>query len=155
MIKNFIQAVIFLLFSANVAAHALHITAQYDGVAISGKAYYSDQTPAAETYVEAVKTGETEPAVYGKTDREGRFSLPFTQDGTFSVMSEGMEGHRAETTGQKMAASSPMSNTELQLLREEIAQLKDKIYWRDILGGIGYILGIFGIVALLKTRKGK
>ncbi|MEZ7767646.1 carboxypeptidase regulatory-like domain-containing protein [Haemophilus parahaemolyticus] len=155
MIKNFIQAVIFLLFSANVAAHALHITAQYDGVAISGKAYYSDQTPAAETYVEAVKTGETEPAVYGKTDREGRFSLPFTQDGTFSVIIEGMEGHRAETTVQKMAASSPMSNTELQLLREEIAQLKDKIYWRDILGGIGYILGIFGIVALLKTRKGK
>ena len=89
MIKNFIQAVIFLLFSANVAAHALHITAQYDGVAISGKAYYSDQTPAAETYVEAVKTGETEPAVYGKTDREGRFSLPFTQDGTFSVIIEG------------------------------------------------------------------
>lgn len=154
MIKIFIQAVIFLLFSANAAAHALHITAQYDGVAISGKAYYSDQTPAAETYVEAVKTGETESAVYGKTDREGRFSLPFTQEGTFNVIIEGMEGHRAETTVQKMAASS-MSSTELQLLREEIAQLKDKIYWRDILGGIGYILGIFGIVALLKTRKGK
>ena len=154
MIKILTQAVIFLLFSANAAAHALHITAQYDGVAISGKAYYSDQTPAAETYVEAVKTGETEPAVYGKTDREGRFSLPFTQDGTFNVIIEGMEGHRAETTVQKMAATS-MSNTDLQLLREEIAQLKDKIYWRDILGGIGYILGIFGIVALLKTRKGK
>lgn len=154
MIKIFIQAVIFLLFSANVAAHALHIFAQYDGSAISGKAYYSDQTPAAETYVEAVKMGETEPAVYGKTDREGRFSLPFSQEGSFNVIIEGAEGHRAEMVVQKIA-NQPLSSSELQLLREEIAQLKDKIYWRDILGGIGYILGIFGIVALLKTRKGK
>lgn len=154
MYKIFLQAVIFLLFSANVFAHALHITAQYDGVAISGKAYYSDQTPAAETYVEAVKLGETDPAVYGKTDREGRFNLPFNQDGTFNVIIEGMEGHRAETQVTKMQVQA-VSSQEIQLLREEIAQLRDKIYWRDIFGGIGYILGIFGAVALLKTRKEK
>lgn len=154
MIKNFIQAVIFLLFSANVAAHALHITAQYDDVAISGKAYYSDQTPAVDTYVEAVKQGETDPVVYGKTDREGRFNLPFNQEGTFNVIIEGMEGHRAETQVTKMQAQA-ISSQEIQLLREEISQLRDKIYWRDIFGGIGYILGIFGMVALLKTRKGQ
>lgn len=152
--KSLLQAVIFLLFSANSFAHALHIFAQYDGTTISGKAYYSDQTPAAETYVEAVRMGETEPAVYGKTDREGRFSLPFTQDGTFNVIIEGAEGHRAEMVVQKLA-NQPLSSSELQLVREEIAQLKDKIYLRDILGGIGYILGIFGLVALLKTRKEK
>ena len=66
MINKLLQAVIFLFFSANTFAHALHITAQYDGVAISGKAYYSDQTPAVDTYVEAVKLGEADPVVYGK-----------------------------------------------------------------------------------------
>ena len=79
MINKLLQAVIFLFFSANTFAHALHITAQYDGLAISGKAYYSDQTPAVDTYVEVVKQGETDPVVYGKTDREGRFNLQFNK----------------------------------------------------------------------------
>lgn len=154
MMKFLFQAVIFLLFSVNAVAHALHIIAQYDGIAISGKAYYSDQTPAAETYVEAVKKGESVPVVDGKTDQYGRFTLPLTQDGIFSVIIEGVEGHRAETTVQKMM-NQPLSYSELQLLREDISQLKERIYWRDILGGIGYILGVFGIFALLKARKGK
>ena len=60
------QAVILGLFFTNSAmAHSLHLFADYDGNAISGKAYYSDQTPAAETYVEVIKTGETAPTVYG------------------------------------------------------------------------------------------
>lgn len=149
------QAVIFGLFFTNSAmAHSLHLFADYDGNAISGKAYYSDQTPAVDTYVEAVKQGETDPVVYGKTDREGRFNLPFHQEGTFNVIIEGMEGHRAETQVTKMQAQA-VSSQEIQLLREEISQLRDKIYWRDIFGGIGYILGIFGAIALLKTRKGQ
>ena len=149
------QAVILGLFFTNSAmAHSLHLFADYDGNAISGKAYYSDQTPAVDTYVEAVKQGETDPVVYGKTDREGRFNLPFNQEGTFNVIIEGMEGHRAETQVTKIQAQA-VSSQEIQLLREEISQLRDKIYWRDIFGGIGYILGIFGAIALLKTRKGQ
>lgn len=151
MMKH-LQAVIFLLFSTNLFAHGLHLSAQYDGQQITGKAYYSDQTPAVETYVEAVKPNETEPVVYGKTDKEGRFALPLTQDGTFTVIVEGMEGHRAEAQVQKIVAQT--NTADMQLLREEIEQLKNKIYLRDVLGGIGYILGLFGIVAWLKARKG-
>jgi len=39
------------------------------------------------------------------------------------------------------------------LLREDIAHLKDKIYLHDILGGIGYIVGIAGLIALRNSRK--
>lgn len=147
------QAVIFLLFSANLFAHGLHLSAQYDGEKISGKAYYSDQTPAVETYVEAVKQGENEPEVYGKTDKDGRFSLPLTQEGTFKVIIEGIEGHRAETLVQKMVTQN--NTADIQLLREEIEQLKNKIYLRDIIGGIGYIFGLFGVITLLCNRKEK
>ncbi|MDH2998564.1 hypothetical protein A1D22_02030 [Pasteurellaceae bacterium LFhippo2] len=152
--KKLLQAVIFLLFSANISAHGLFISAQYDGNEVSGKAYYSDQHPAVETYVEVVKQGESEPIVYGKTDKEGRFHLPLTQDGTFSVIIEGMEGHRAETQVHKIATASSTS-TDLQLLREEIEQLKNKIYIRDVIGGIGYIFGIFGLVLFLRTKRDK
>ena len=46
-----------------------------------------------------------------------------------------------------------MSDESLLLLRGDIAQLRDKIYLHDILGGIGYIVGIAGIAAWLSARK--
>lgn len=45
------------------------------------------------------------------------------------------------------------SGADLMLLREDIAHLKDKIYLHDILGGIGYIVGIAGLIALRNARK--
>ena len=39
------------------------------------------------------------------------------------------------------------------LLREDIAHLKTQIYLRDILGGIGYIVGIIGLFAWWNAWK--
>lgn len=47
-------------------------------------------------------------------------------------------------------------DTKLHDLRAEIIDLRkqmDKIGFRDILGGIGYIFGIWGIITLLKIKK--
>ena len=38
-------------------------------------------------------------------------------------------------------------------LRKEIQALKEKSGMRDIIGGIGYIFGLLGVVALLRERK--
>ena len=38
-------------------------------------------------------------------------------------------------------------------LCEDISKLKDKIYLHDIIGGIGYIVGIFGLWALIRASK--
>jgi len=40
-----------LLIAPHALAHALYVFAQYDGQTVTGKSYYSDMTPAAETYV--------------------------------------------------------------------------------------------------------
>jgi len=141
-----------LFFSVNVFAHALYISAQYEGSAVVGRAYYSDQTPAVETYVEVVKVGEEEPVVYGKTNTEGRFTIPLHQEGIFNVIIEGMEGHRAETQVTKNIVQ-PHATADIHILREEIDQLKNKLYFRDVIGGIGYIVGLFGLVALLKYKR--
>ncbi len=42
---------------------------------------------------------------------------------------------------------------QLRPLREQIAALEDEIRLRDILGGIGYILGIAGLLAWLGARR--
>nr|WP_132500859.1 carboxypeptidase regulatory-like domain-containing protein [Nicoletella semolina] len=142
-------------------AHSLHLFAQYDGNAIVGKAYYSDMTPAAQTYIRAYLQAADESQVEiieGKTDTLGYFSLPALPPSAlgnrrYTVVIEGMEGHRATTLAYHLTASSEVSSQgELLLIREEIAQLRDKIYLRDILGGIGYILGFFGVWALLQKK---
>ncbi|TDQ57904.1 nickel transport protein [Mesocricetibacter intestinalis] len=143
------------LFSQGVAAHSLYLFAQYDGRQISGKSYYSDMTPARETYIEAYRRGEKEPAVFGKTDEKGEFRLPVQGDAVFEVVIEGAEGHRATTVAEKIEAADSNRGNELLLLREDINHLKDKIYLRDILGGIGYIVGIAGLLFGLKAGRKK
>ncbi|MBC7189583.1 hypothetical protein H5U35_05135 [Candidatus Aerophobetes bacterium] len=47
-------------------------------------------------------------------------------------------------------------DAKLQGLRAEIMDLRkqmDKVSLRDIIGGIGYIFGIWGIIMLLKRKK--
>ena len=46
----FLTALFAACYLPNAYAHALYVFAQYDGQTLSGKSYYSDMTPAAETY---------------------------------------------------------------------------------------------------------
>ncbi|MBF0751700.1 MULTISPECIES: carboxypeptidase regulatory-like domain-containing protein [unclassified Pasteurella] len=155
-ILSFFTALFLALYLPNVQAHALHVFAQYDGQILSGKSYYSDLTPAAETYLEVFRSGMEEPILNAKTDTKGEFRLavPNMTDSVLKVVVEGEEGHRASVVADR---TSPVNNqtADLMLLRADIAQLKDKIYWHDILGGIGYIVGIAGLIAWLNARKMK
>lgn len=151
--------IISLLCGQMAFAHSLHLFAQNDGHTIEGKAYYSDQTPAAETYVGAYLQGQQseDPILEGKTDSEGRFSLTVTQQGTYRVVVEGEEGHRASVVADNVQATSAStaSANDLLILREDINQLKNRILVRDILGGVGYIVGALGLCFFLGQRRKK
>ncbi|MCK3658034.1 hypothetical protein A4G18_04725 [Pasteurellaceae bacterium Pebbles2] len=143
-------------FSATKAwAHSLYVFAQYNGQEVSGKSYYSDMTPAAETYFEVLQQGQSTPLATGKTDLQGEFHIPVQapSNGLLNVVVEGAEGHKSTAVAHPVAINQ--NDSSLLLLREDIAHLKDKIYLRDILGGLGYIVGFFGIVAWLNARKVK
>lgn len=142
-----------ILFAGSVFAHSLHLVAQYDGQTLSGKAYYSDMTPAAQTYVEAYKEGDDKPAIEGQTNEQGYFQLAIRSDQRLKVVVEGEEGHRSSTLVEKLTFNNSTSNDAFAQLRTDIAQLKDKIYLQNILGGIGYIFGLIGLFAWFKARK--
>ena len=72
----FLTALFTWLCAPSALAHSLHVFAQYDGHTVSGKAYYSDMTPAAETYMEILQAGQDSPLLEGKTDRDGQFAYP-------------------------------------------------------------------------------
>ena len=92
----------------------------------------------------------------GKTDRDGQFAYPIntTAEGAIKVVIEGEEGHRASIVANRVSAQATNnSDNALMLVREDISKLKDKIYLHDIIGGIGYIVGIFGLWALIRASK--
>lgn len=151
--KWFFLAALLAGFSQSALAHSLYVIAQYDGAQITGKAYYSDLTPAAETYVEAHPQGDPQNIIEGKTDATGHFTLSASGEHLFKVIVEGEEGHRASVIANRI--SNQKDDSALLALREDIAQLRDKIYWRDILGGLGYLLGIIGGWALWQTRQAR
>lgn len=145
-------ALFLLLWGQSAVAHSLYLFAQHDGHVVTGKAYYSDMSPAVETYIEVYRQGETEPAVFGKTDKLGAFHLPVEGEGVFKVVIEGAEGHKATTYAANVLGGSNSSNA-LLVLREDIATMRDKFYFRDILGGLGYIIGIIGLWAWRQSRR--
>ena len=150
----FLTALFTWLCAPSALAHSLHVFAQYDGHTVSGKAYYSDMTPAAETYMEILQAGQDSPLLEGKTDRDGQFAYPINPptEGAIKVVIEGEEGHRASIVANRVSAQASNDNA-LMLVREDISKLKDKIYLHDIIGGIGYIVGIFGLWALVRASK--
>ena len=146
----FLTALFTWLCAPSALAHSLHVFAQYDGRTVSGKAYYSDMTPAAETYMEILQAGQDSPLLEGKTDRDGQFAYPIntTAEGAIKVVIE------ASIVANRVSAQATNnSDNALMLVREDISKLKDKIYLHDIIGGIGYIVGIFGLWALIRASK--
>lgn len=157
-----ILTALFVLFSSqSLWAHSLYLFAQYDGKEISGKAYYSDLSPAAETYVAVYQQDKTNIVTEGQTDKQGEFHFPLQGEGIYRVEIEAMEGHKAVAYAANVIpqaaneTSSLASNAsdELMLVRADIAKLQDKIYFRDILGGIGYIVGFLGLWAWWQSRR--
>ncbi len=157
-----ILTALFVLFSSqSLWAHSLYLFAQYDGKEISGKAYYSDLSPATETYVAVYQQDKTNIVTEGQTDKQGEFHFPLQGEGIYRVEIEAMEGHKAVAYAANVvpqatnATSSLASNAsdELMLVRADIAKLQDKIYFRDILGGIGYIVGFLGLWAWWQSRR--
>lgn len=139
------------------SAHSLHLTAQQQGVQLQGDAYYSDMKPAAEHYVGVFKIDDKHtPIMESMTDKNGHIALTLPSPAKHILVVEGMEGHKVSLEVPLLAAADNMnaiSQSEFQQLRKDIAQLQEKIYWRDILGGIGYIFGLFGAAVLWRQRN--
>lgn len=152
------------------SAHALHIFALTDGQHLLGRAYFGENVPA--TREEVLLYGEqAELVAKTQTDDTGRFmfELPKRQD--YNVIIEGMEGHRAEyhlsaqEIPENTAPNLPTDSAELQTLmskavRQEVQPLREqldrytlRIYWHDVLGGIGYIFGLAGLFFYFQAKR--
>ena len=69
-------------------------------------------------------------------------------------MIEGEEGHRASIVANRVSAQATNNNDNaLMLVREDISKLKTKFTYTILLVVSGYIVGIFGLWALIRASK--
>lgn len=144
-----------MLLATTAQAHSMHVVAQLEGNVISGQSYYSDMSPAKDTYVGTYLKGHQDDEISGKTDDKGYFKIEVPATGEYVLYVEGDEGHKVETDVPVISAtnSSGDSSSGYIQIRQDIDQLKNKIYLQNILGGVGYIVGIFGVIAFFRARE--
>jgi nickel transport protein len=146
-----------------VFAHGLNLSLQAAADGVVGQAFYADGTPARNEAVTLFGTDADKPLAEASTDAQGRFRLPLTVAGTYRVVVEGDEGHRVEAaldwtsvtaapTADSAAAVAAAVRAEVAPLREDIARLQARVRLSDLVGGIGFVVGLFGAYAWWRAR---
>ena len=152
-----VLSLVFCMVSSGVMAHALMLSAQSQRDGIVGQAFYSDGSPAIDERVELFQSpDDKEPLKFVQTGKDGRFHLEQVKVGAYLVVAYGMEGHRAEaavSVGKDNAADTAFSANDIALLRQDIARLDARIRLADIVGGIGYIVGLAGAYLFWLSRR--
>lgn len=162
-----------MLLATPVLGHQIHVVAHARGAMIQGEAYFRGKIPARNVKVTALDPagriiGQT------RTDEQGKFTLEAKYRCEHRLIVDTGDGHGAECTvaaGQlpdslptrspathahlspNEGRRSPADNQQLEVIRAEVAALRDELKQyeqrtriRDVLGGIGYIFGLSGIV---------
>ena len=169
-ITRSLAVLVLLMAPQQVFAHKLNLFATRTGDTVEGSVYYP--TGAAAGLAVKLLNAAQQPIADTISDDAGNFRFSGTPNPPLLLVSETSDGHRAEfridpetaeSTAQPPATpqAGPELETlvrtavrqELQPLRAQLAEQADKTRMREIVSGIGYIVGIFGLVALLRARK--
>lgn len=148
--------------AATAAAHSLRVSVQAEADGLRGRAFYADGTPARREPVTLFGVDASAPLAATQTDADGRFRLPLQAPGTYRVVVEGDEGHRAEATvvwspspataGTDAAVLAALVRAEIAPLREDLARLEARTRLADLVGGVGILIGLAGAWAWWRAR---
>lgn len=144
-------------------AHGLTIFASIEHGAIVGRVAYADDEDGQNLVVRA-KGPSGESLGEATTDEHGRFRLVPAASVAHTLVAEDGEGHHAEfkvdvtpdvLTPPRQNATPPDQDLarEVRLMREDLDAFKHRAQVRDIAGGIGYVVGVAGLLALIKARR--
>ncbi|MCA1909330.1 MAG: hypothetical protein LDL39_13305 [Magnetospirillum sp.] len=165
-------AVLALLLAASPAyAHKLKLFVTQEGTEISGKTYFAGGGAAAELDGQVVDAQGRVVATL-RTDAEGRFRFTPPQGDGLRVRFESGDGHMAEAVLGQTAPSAQTANAaappvnaatpdvdaaiarQLTPLREQLDRMESRARLSDIVGGVGLIVGVFGVYAWVASRRG-
>lgn len=159
------------------SAHRLKVFASEIGGNIEGEAYFVGSGPAGGVTV-TLRDDAGKVLRSGTTGSDGRFALPSGGEGDIVVVVDAQDGHVARfaiagtgtgsptsppAAGEPVATSAGSAATTAEIdlavarriapLAAQIDALESTLRIRDVIGGVGYIAGIFGLIAFLKSRR--
>lgn len=161
-------------------AHKLKVFATAVGGVIEGRVYFVGGAPASGARVR-VETHDGTILASLETDPSGSFEFPMTAPTDHVIIADTGDGHQAHVTVP--AARPPSAPTvaggpsdlqpalaavapevlrslvedavarQVEPLRHQLNDSEDRVQWRDVLGGLGYILGLAGLAAWLSAGR--
>jgi nickel transport protein len=169
-----------IMMSTSASAHRTKVFAWVEGDTIGGEAYFMGGEMIASATIELIAGQQVVAAT--QSDSAGQFIFDLVTPGNYQVRADAGQGHIAsfdiaqtefatetpavttKTTNATVASpavTSVLTSAQLETaiakairpLREEIDQYEAKIRMHDVLGGIGYIFGLFGFWMLLRSRR--
>lgn len=164
-----------LLFATNAHAHKVSIYGYVEAGQVRTESYFVDGTKCKACAVSALVNGK--PLASGITDQEGMYSFALPKGALdIELKLDAGQGHGASYTVEldETAPARSMAQLELATLsdnealraivREELTPLQREVQqlriaserpgMTQIMGGIGYIIGLAGLAMWLKSRKG-
>lgn len=164
-----------LLAAFPAAAHRLSLDVRVEAGVLQGEAYYLPGGAAADAPVR-LRDASGALLIETRTDGDGRFSLEGAPPGGVTVECVTPDGHRAEApaaayrAGEAPEAAVPAIAAarqldvaaveaavarEVQPVLDRLRRLEESTRLRDILGGVGYIVGFAGLLAFWKSRPNR
>ena len=167
-------AVLLSLGATPALAHKMKVFVTAEGSEVVGTVYFSGGDKARD--VDGVVLNASGALVGSlRTDGEGGFRYAPPDGNAYRLRFQSGDGHMAEAAiGASSAAqtvrpaapaaamaAAPLDSTALETalarqlrpLREQVDALESRTRLSDIVGGIGFIFGLFGCAAWLATRR--
>ena len=167
-----------VLLPAVAMAHRVVVFPYWEGEEVRVEAFFSDGTPVKGGVVR-VYDPAGQLLTEGRTDAEGTFGFKPEGKGPLKVVLEASMGHKAEAVLEPEGASEPVQKAkappeevpprvDLKALKEvvkeavaeevrpiirELARREAGPSFRDVVGGVGWIVGLMGIWLYLKSRR--
>jgi len=135
-----------------VYAHSVNIFCYSEEGSIHGEGYFSGGRPAQHASVKIYSCEDNELLGETVTDERGMFTYPLTVKEPVKIVLYAGQGHRAEYIMQpEQNRAEQGSDNQASQRAEERRRSHPTI--ASIGGGIGIIIGIFGIIYIVKRRR--
>jgi nickel transport protein len=134
-----------LWISAPAQAHGVRLTAEADGNAIVGLVRYADGTALRSGRVALHAAAPSTEQVIGWqtfSDSDGHFRFAAIPPGDYEISVQDGMGHRARLR---------VSLGDLPVARHWASG--EAWRWRDLLAGLGYLAGLFGVAMWVAARR--
>jgi nickel transport protein len=153
-------------FSGDIAARQVDVLArnasgrELDRTKTDDDGRFTITARARVDYFLTAETIDGHSATYLLSAAELSDGLPTNDATSASTPAEPADDVRPRDTVGALGEDSTASNASTEVLQQQIERLRDQIdqlehrlQFRDILGGIGYILGLAGIAMYMKSRR--